>query len=81
MSTEYILAKGQGKELSLDEHSNEFDLGFFQGEQYTNIYRDMTVDNLKELVQGLTNTISYFDGCYEGTKPSYFGKSHIVKLD
>ena len=70
MSTNYVLLANNGCCIEVLEHSNKFDLGIPVGaeESYCDYLNDLTLEELKELNQQLTNVISYFDPDYHECK-------------
>ena len=78
MSTEYILFEEGNKEFSIYEHSNNFDIVMEVTEDEENLeVQDLyicglTLTQLKEVNQRLTNVISYFDTDYKACQVNYY---------
>lgn len=70
MSTNYVLLDNYKGSVECLEHSNKFDLELGVGsiEPHWLSLDNLTLDDLKEINQQLTNVISYFDSDYHECK-------------
>lgn len=73
MSTDYVLIEDDKGSVEVWEHSCKFDVAVVEGkvEPYHTILRDLSLEQLKDLNQQLTNVISYFDPDYDECKVDY----------
>jgi hypothetical protein len=60
MSTEYIIHQGDGEYLSLDEHSNLFDLSYTGPIEVACIMRDLTPNEVVHMALRMLATVSYW---------------------
>lgn len=73
MSTNYELIDKQGGGVEITEHSCLFDIAIYSGtiEPEWCEVNNLTLDDLKEVNQKITNIISYFDPDYKGCEVKY----------
>lgn len=73
MSTNYEVIDKDGNGVEITEHSCLFDINIYNGtiEPEWCEVNDLTLEDLKEVNQKITNIISYFDLDYEGCEVNY----------
>jgi hypothetical protein len=73
MSTDYVLIENSEGSVEVWEHSCKFDITVLEGkiEPHYCVLRDLSLEQIKEVNQQLTNVISYFDPDYEECKVDY----------
>lgn len=76
MRTDYTIFKKQDSVMEITEHSNNFDIAVGEGnidrcEPFWSEMNNLTLEELKDINQKLTNVISSFDNDYEGCKVDY----------
>jgi len=70
MSTEYILISKGGVEITVLEHSNLFNI-YIEGEDKGYNITNLSINDMKSVVQNMVNIVSYFDLDYDGCEVYY----------